>query len=144
MDRKKKNHKRYCIAFGCHNNTKALPNLSLFKLPKDPQRMREWLRILGREDLLHREDLKPSSYEVCCFHFDESSIKVIKLLKADAMPARVALDLTRDTESKGSVSSVAVQTGVLEQSFQTRKAQPSMKEKVMETSMESRVNELSK
>lgn len=107
-------------------------------------RMREWLRILGREDLLHREDLKPSSYEVCCFHFDESSIKVIKLLKADAMPARVALDLTRDTESKGSVSSVAVQTGVLEQSFQTRKAQPSMKEKVMETSMDSRVNELSK
>lgn len=44
------------------------------------------MTLIDREDLLQKEDLKRTSYVVCSAHFEDSSIKIIKHLKENALP----------------------------------------------------------
>uniref|UniRef100_A0A1E1WQ08 THAP-type domain-containing protein n=1 Tax=Pectinophora gossypiella TaxID=13191 RepID=A0A1E1WQ08_PECGO len=87
METERKKNKRYCLARGCVNSDKKMPNLSFFSLPKDAERRRKWLTVLNRQDILSKEDIKIKSYVVCSMHFDDSVVKITKQLKADAVPS---------------------------------------------------------
>ncbi|XP_047992438.1 uncharacterized protein LOC125231124 [Leguminivora glycinivorella] len=80
--------KRYCIAAECKNNDRDR-NISFFLIPtgqRNFERRQKWLTLLGREDLLDK-DLHCKSYYVCCSHFDDSSVKIVKQLKDTAIPS---------------------------------------------------------
>ncbi|VVC93721.1 unnamed protein product [Leptidea sinapis] len=48
---------------------------------------RKWLTIIDRHDLLQKADINFKSYFVCSAHFEDSSFKIIKHLKEDALPS---------------------------------------------------------
>ncbi|XP_047991388.1 52 kDa repressor of the inhibitor of the protein kinase-like [Leguminivora glycinivorella] len=83
---KQKRAKKYCAVFNCLN-TDCEPNLTLFKLPNDDERCRTWLKLIDREDLLKKENLNKASYYVCSEHFNDSSFKIIRQLKDNALPS---------------------------------------------------------
>lgn len=62
-------------------------------------RRQKWLKLIDREDLLQREDLKRSSHEVCSVHFEDSSIKIVKHLKKNALPSRLLHNQLEESSS---------------------------------------------
>ncbi|XP_041975362.1 52 kDa repressor of the inhibitor of the protein kinase-like [Aricia agestis] len=85
MYNKKKRARKYCAVFKCLNTDRE-PDLTFFKLPQDDERCRTWLKLIDRQELL-KQDFKKSSYYVCSKHFSDSSFKIIKQLKDDALPS---------------------------------------------------------
>lgn len=45
------------------------------------------MTLIDRQDLLQKEDTNRKSYVVCSVHFEDSSIKIIKHLKENALPS---------------------------------------------------------
>lgn len=72
-------------------------------------RRREWLVIIGREDLLYKEELNVKSYLVCASHFEESqmNIKTLKLLREDALPSR---QLPNQSQESASMCDVVIKS----------------------------------
>ncbi|XP_063387634.1 uncharacterized protein LOC134673566 [Cydia fagiglandana] len=102
---------KYCIAVGCFNNDKN-SDCTFFAVPtgqseEEVERCKKWLTLLGREDLLEKDNLKKSSYCVCCAHFDDSQIKMLKTLRRGAIPT---LLLPNDIQ-EGSTASTDVNAG---------------------------------
>ncbi|XP_068124674.1 THAP domain-containing protein 2-like [Hyperolius riggenbachi] len=55
-----------CAAFGCSNNSKRDSHVTFHRLPSHPERRRQWL------DLLNRENFIPSLHTfLCSEHFEE-------------------------------------------------------------------------
>ncbi|XP_069364594.1 uncharacterized protein [Maniola hyperantus] len=68
----------YCTV--CVNNNRKNKNTSFFSYPKDSTRRHEWLKAVGREDLLTKlvDDKKRLQYRICEEHFNKSCIKYSK------------------------------------------------------------------
>ncbi|XP_047037389.1 uncharacterized protein LOC124642785 [Helicoverpa zea] len=75
----------YCCVYGCGRNSKTSKHLYYYSLPKEQNRLVQWLEAIGRVDLLEK-DLKKLTHRVCSRHFSPSSIKN-KHLCADAVPS---------------------------------------------------------
>jgi len=61
----------YCIARWCGNNAKKTPGISLFRIPKDPDRALLWLTNAEREDLkILSMEVLHTKY-LCMEHFNE-------------------------------------------------------------------------
>ncbi|XP_021931567.1 uncharacterized protein LOC110835554 isoform X2 [Zootermopsis nevadensis] len=61
----------YCIARWCGNNAKKSPGISLFRIPKDPNRALLWLTNAEREDLkMLSTDVLHTKY-LCMEHFND-------------------------------------------------------------------------
>lgn len=54
-------------------------------------RRNEWLREIGRSDLLNKTDIKPKSYRVCSAHFESSLMSevITRKLLPGAVPTRL-------------------------------------------------------
>ncbi|KAH9629566.1 hypothetical protein HF086_008610 [Spodoptera exigua] len=74
----------YCCVYGCGRNSKTSKHLYYYGLPKERNRLLQWLEAIGRTDLLER-DHKKLTHRVCSRHFTPSNIKN-KHLCADAVP----------------------------------------------------------
>ncbi|KAJ8707448.1 hypothetical protein PYW08_010700 [Mythimna loreyi] len=74
----------YCCVYGCGRNSKTSKHLYYYSLPKERNRLVQWLEAVGRVDLLEK-DLKKLTHRVCSRHFSPSNIKN-KHLCADAVP----------------------------------------------------------
>ncbi|CAK1589753.1 unnamed protein product [Parnassius mnemosyne] len=81
----------YCTA--CMNNTRKNKNISYFNYPKEYNRRQEWLKAVGREDLLPKliDDKTRQQYRICEVHFEKSFIKfskkrTVKYLFDNALP----------------------------------------------------------
>ncbi|XP_047994358.1 uncharacterized protein LOC125232648 [Leguminivora glycinivorella] len=103
---------KYCIAAGCFNNDNN-SDCTFFQLPtghseEEVERYKKWLTLLGRDDMLEKDNLKRSSYCVCSNHFDDSQIKWLKTLKRGAVPT---LLLARDIEGSSSTSTKVKNVG---------------------------------
>ncbi len=63
----------YCAAGGCHNNKKACPGMSFFRVPKDPERWKKWI-INSRRDKLLEKGLQYCNKYIyfCPDHFEPS------------------------------------------------------------------------
>lgn len=55
----------WCVVVGCHNNSKRNSDKSYFRLPKDENCRKEWIKLINRTSL-------PSRVYVCSDHFEES------------------------------------------------------------------------
>ncbi|VVD03966.1 unnamed protein product [Leptidea sinapis] len=86
MGNNKKKKYKCCSAFNCLASNRDT-NLSFFYLPQDVERRRQWLTAIGREDLLSKDNLKPTSYVVCASHFKKSDFVYIPRLRDNALPA---------------------------------------------------------
>ncbi|CAK1584213.1 unnamed protein product, partial [Parnassius mnemosyne] len=77
-----------CCVDGCLNKQKDSDTISFFKLPKDSERRKEWLKIIGRPDLLNKPNLKHGSYKVCSQHFENSMMSFVnkRILIPTAIP----------------------------------------------------------
>ncbi|XP_028163058.1 next to BRCA1 gene 1 protein-like isoform X1 [Ostrinia furnacalis] len=76
----------YCCVSGCSRNSRLNNHLTYYTFPKDVNRQEQWLRAVGREDLIDKGELK-SGYRVCSRHFSPNSIKTqSKNLCPDAVP----------------------------------------------------------
>ncbi|XP_063382102.1 52 kDa repressor of the inhibitor of the protein kinase-like [Cydia fagiglandana] len=82
--------RNFCAVDGCKSQ-KTKENLSFFSLPRDEERRRTWLEIIGRPDLLTTQT-KSASHVVCSLHFDKSMIKYVPQLKPDAVPTKSLLN----------------------------------------------------
>ncbi|XP_028167614.1 52 kDa repressor of the inhibitor of the protein kinase-like [Ostrinia furnacalis] len=85
--------KRYCCVNGCVAKRKNKDySMSFFKIPDDPERRREWLAAIDREDLLDEKKSKRKfrNYFVCSEHFEESAIvtTICKRITQDAVPVK--------------------------------------------------------
>ncbi|XP_063539366.1 uncharacterized protein LOC134748501 [Cydia strobilella] len=94
---------KYCIAAGCFNNDKN-SDCTFFAVPsgqseEEVERCKKWLTLLGREDLLGKDNLKIRSYCVCCAHFGDSQIKMLKTLKRGAIPTLLLADEIQEGSS---------------------------------------------
>ncbi|CAH0687161.1 unnamed protein product, partial [Chilo suppressalis] len=68
----------YCTV--CLNNNRTKKNISFFNYPKDSTRRQEWLKAVGREDLLSKlaDEKTRQQYRVCEVHFEPSCFKYSK------------------------------------------------------------------
>ncbi|XP_028167654.1 52 kDa repressor of the inhibitor of the protein kinase-like [Ostrinia furnacalis] len=87
---KKKRNTNNCCAENCRNRQKDTMD-SFFTLPTDPERRSEWLKQIGRLDLLNKPSLKSKSYKVCSLHFDRSAMRevITRKLLPDAVPTKL-------------------------------------------------------
>ncbi|CAH1643941.1 unnamed protein product [Spodoptera littoralis] len=84
----------YCCVYGCGRNSKTSKHLYYYGLPKERNRLLQWLEAIGRTDLLER-DHKKLTHRVCSRHFSPSNIKN-KHLCADAVPTLCLSNYTND------------------------------------------------
>ncbi|KAL0810032.1 hypothetical protein ABMA28_010853 [Loxostege sticticalis] len=76
----------YCCVNGCNRNSRLHNHLNYYTFPKERYRQEQWLRLVGREDLIDKGELK-SGYRVCSRHFAPNRIKAQSInLCPDAVP----------------------------------------------------------
>ena len=65
-------NRNFCSAINCINSAAAC-SLSLFRVPKDPKRSREWIQNSGRRDLMDKSPIYCyNNIKFCADHFEPS------------------------------------------------------------------------
>ncbi|KAG7298755.1 hypothetical protein JYU34_017175 [Plutella xylostella] len=90
----------YCAVYGCNNNNNfnsPTKMLTYHRLPKESDRLKIWLKQIGRNDIMQKKN--PRNYYVCSIHF-ASDMKINKKLHDDAVPTLKLPPICKTGEEK--------------------------------------------
>ncbi|XP_045470801.1 52 kDa repressor of the inhibitor of the protein kinase-like [Harmonia axyridis] len=98
-----KNGGFYCLVRGCPNRTRD-GKLSFFNLPKETERINQWLTICSREDLFGKSSVQLKGYRICAAHFEDKMYT--NFFKKRLLPKAVPTIFCFVEKSQGDVEEV--------------------------------------
>ncbi|XP_063365106.1 uncharacterized protein LOC134653642 [Cydia amplana] len=80
--------RKSCCVSGCQKTNISNPECTFNPLPTEVSRQHEWLKAIGRFDLVLQAHLHPESFYVCSSHFEDEDLKCTSVVLPDALPSR--------------------------------------------------------
>ncbi|XP_061718126.1 uncharacterized protein LOC133525761 [Cydia pomonella] len=80
--------RKCCCVSGCQKTNLSNPECTFNPLPTEVSRQHEWLKVIGRYDLIIQARIHPKSFYVCSSHFEDEDLKCTSLLLPGALPSR--------------------------------------------------------
>ncbi|XP_063385169.1 uncharacterized protein LOC134671290 [Cydia fagiglandana] len=93
--------RKSCCVSGCQKTNISNPECTFNPLPTEVSRQHEWLKAIGRSDLMLQAHMHP--FYVCSSHFEDEDLKCTSLLLPNALPSRHLPETSSDTPQRSQI-----------------------------------------